>query len=215
MKIGIIGAGNMGGGLGKRWANAGHEIMFSFSRDEAKLKELARSANAKTGTTKEAAEFGEIVVIAVPYAALEDALQGVSAAIGSKTLITCVSGLMPDFTGQTIGLATNLKQSVAEEIAEKLPDANVVEAFNITLAEILNASEKHFANNERASIFYCGNDSGAKQQTASLIEDCGFMPIDSGTLFTARSLETLASAWVQFAVAGNLFPRLGLKAVHD
>lgn len=130
-------------------------------------------------------------------------------------MITCVSGLVPDFSGQTIGLSTNLKQSVAEEIAGKLPGAKVVEAFNVAFAEVLNAPDQHFANNERASIFYCGDDPEAKLQTAGLIEDCGCQAIDAGVLIAARSLETLASAWVQFAVAGNLFPRLGLKALRD
>lgn len=215
MKIGIIGAGNMGGGLGKLWARAGHEIMFSFSRDAAKLEDLAQAANAKTGTPAEAANFGETVMLAVPYAALEDALQGVANHIAGKTLITCVSGLLPDFSGQTVGLPTNLKQSVAEEIAAKLPNARVVEAFNIAFAEVLNAPDEHFANDERANIFYCGDDATAKRQTAGLIEDCGCEAIDAGALTAARALETLASAWVQFAVAGNLFPRLGLKALRD
>lgn len=66
MKIGIIGTGNMGGGLGKLWAKAGHEVLFSFSRDQAKLAEMARAANARTGTPAEAANFGGIVMLAVP-----------------------------------------------------------------------------------------------------------------------------------------------------
>ena len=215
MKIGIIGAGNMGDGLGKLWAKAGHEMMFSFSRDTAKLEELAQAANGKIGTPAEAAEFGEIVMLAVPYLSLEDALQGVDAAVAGKTLITCVSGLVPDFAGQTIGLATDLKRSVAEEIAEKLPEAKVVEAFNVAFAEVLNAPEKHFANDEKANIFYCGSDETAKQQAAKLIADCRCEAIDAGELIAARSLETLATAWVQFAVAAKLFPRLGLKALRD
>ena len=215
MKIGIIGAGKMGGALGKLWRRAGHEVMFSFSHDELKMEDLAAAVNAQHGTPAEAAKFGEVVMLAVPYPSLDEALSSVEAAVADKTLIVCVSGLEPDFTGKTIGLATELKQSVAEEIAGKLPQAKVVEAFNSTFSDILDHPEKHFADNERISIFYCGDDAAAKRQTASLIEDCGGEAVDAGDLTAARSLETLASAWVQFAVAAKLFPRLGLKALRD
>ncbi|NJR51142.1 MAG: hypothetical protein HC780_17755 [Leptolyngbyaceae cyanobacterium CSU_1_3] len=67
---------------------------------------------------------------------------------------------------------------------------------------------------DRPSIFYCGDDSDAKKTVAQLIEDCEYEAIDTGLLIVARSLETLAAAWVQFAVASQLFPNLGLKALR-
>ena len=64
------------------------------------------------------------------------------------------------------------------------------------------------------SVFYCGDDLEAKQVVAGLIEEYGYEAIDAGTLIVARTLETLATAWVQFAVASQLFPNLGLKALR-
>lgn len=213
MNIGIIGAGNMGAGLGKLWAKAGHQVVFSYSRDEEKLRELATSAgaNVKAGTLQDAAAQ-DIILLAIWLPALEEVTQGVGSLDG-KIVITCVSGLQPDFTGQTIGLATDLKISVAETIQQLIPNAKVVEAFNTTFAEIIASESRQFGS-DFPSVFYCGDDVEAKQIVANLIKDCGYEPIDAGNLLVARTLETLASAWVQFAVSSHLFPNLGLKALR-
>ncbi|MCC3431362.1 MAG: NAD(P)-binding domain-containing protein, partial [Microcoleus sp. PH2017_04_SCI_O_A] len=194
-KIGIIGAGNMGAGLGKLWAKAGHEVVFSYSRDRNKLLELATAAGAtaKAGTIQEAAAQ-DIILLAVWLPALEEVIHA-AGSLDGKIVITCVSGIQPDFTGQTIGLA------------------KVVEAFNTTFAEIIASDSRQFGA-DFPSVFYCGDDVEAKQIAASLIEDCGYKPVDAGNLLVARTLETLASAWVQFAVTSQLFPNLGLKALQ-
>jgi 8-hydroxy-5-deazaflavin:NADPH oxidoreductase len=213
MQIGIIGAGNMGAGLGKLWAEAGHQVVFSYSRDEEKLRELAASAGmrATAGTIQEAAAQ-EVVLLAVWLPAVAEVIQAVGSLEG-KIVITCVSGLQPDFTGKTIGLATDLKISIAETIQQLAPNARVVEAFNTTFAEIIASDSRQFGINF-PSVFYCGDDVEAKQVVAGLIADCGYEAIDVGNLFVARTLETLATAWVQFAVASQLFPNLGLKALR-
>lgn len=214
MKIAIVGSGNMGGGLGKLWAKAGHEVAFSYSRNPDKLQQLAVAAGnqATVGDTKEAVAKSQVVMLAVGVSTLEEVLSTVGSLDG-KVVITCVSGLQPDFTGQTIGLATNLKVSVAEKVQQLAPNAAVVEAFNITFADII-ASESRDFGGDCPSIFYCGDDSDAKKTVAQLIEDCEYEAIDAGLLIVARSLETLATAWVQFAVASQLFPNLGLKALR-
>jgi 8-hydroxy-5-deazaflavin:NADPH oxidoreductase len=213
MKIGVIGAGNMGAGLGKIWAKAGHEVIFSYSRDQNKLIELATAAGAtaKAGTIQEAAAQ-DIVLLAVWLPALEEVIHA-AGSLDGKIVITCISGIQPDFTGQTIGLATDLKTSVAEVIQQLLPNAKVVEAFNTTFAEIIASDSRQFGS-DFPSVFYCGDDVEAKQIAAILIEDCGYKAVDAGKLLVARTLETLASAWVQFAVASQLFPNLGLKALQ-
>lgn len=213
MNIGIIGAGNMGAALGKLWAKAGHHVVFSYSRDENKLRELATSAGATaTAGTIQAAASQDIILLAVQLPALEAVIHAIGGLDG-KIVITCVSGLQPDFTGQTIGLATDLKISVAETIQQLVPNAKVVEAFNTTFAEIIASDSRQFGSHY-PSIFYCGNDDEAKQIVAGLIEECGYEPVDAGNLTVARTLETLATAWVQFAVSSQLFPDLGLKALR-
>ena len=213
MNIGIIGAGNMGAGLGKLWAEAGHHVVFSYSRDDKKLYELATAAgaNAKAGMIQEAAAQ-DVILLAVWLPALEEIIRA-AGDLDGKVIITCVSGLQPDFTGQTVGLATDLKVSVAETIQQLIPNAKVVEAFNTTFAEIIASDSRQFGS-DSPSVFYCGDDVEAKQIVANLIEDCGYDAVDAGKLLVARTLETLATAWVQFAVSSHLFPNLGLKALR-
>lgn len=214
MNIGIIGSGNMGSALGTLWAKKGHQVTFSYSRDPAKLETIAATAgaNALVGTPKQAAESSDVILMAVQPFVLEEVLSMVGS-LENKVVITCMSGLKPDFSGQTIGIATDLKISVAEQLAQLVSGAKVVEAFNMTFAEILASDSRQFGS-EHPTIFYCGDDAEAKAIAAQLIHDCGYDAIDAGGLMVARSLETLATAWVQFAVASNLFPNIGLKALR-
>jgi predicted dinucleotide-binding enzyme len=214
MNIGIIGSGHMGSALGRIWAKQGHRVIFSYGRDEAKLQRLAGSAgpNARAGTVSEAATQSQVLLLAVWPDALEDVLRSAGSLAG-KTVISCVSGLKPDFTGQTVGLPTELKTSMAERIAHLAPGAGVVEAFNVTFAHTIAADSRRFGP-DRPSIFYCGDSETAKRTVASLIEACDYEGIDAGPLAVARALETLASAWVQFAAVSGLFPNLGLKALR-
>ena len=214
MNIGIIGSGNMGAALGKIWANRGHRVMFSYSRDPQKLKSLAEAAgsNAMVGTSAEAAQFGEVLFLSVAPIVVEDALQA-AGDLSGKVLITCVSGLKPDWSGQTMGLPTDLTHSIAEQIAQLAPQAKVVEAFNTTFAEILQSESRQFGA-DRPSIFYCGDDARAKAIAAKLIEDCGYEAVDAGLLSKARSLESFATIWVQLAVVSEMFPNVALKVLH-
>ncbi len=202
----------MGGGLGKLWAKAGHQVIFSYSRNPDKLQQLAAGTTAKVADPKEAVAQSDVIMLAVGASVLEDVMATVGSLEG-KIVITCVSGLKPDFTGQTIGLPTSLTVSMAETVQQLAPGATVVEAFNITFAETIAAESRYFGS-DRPSVFYCGNDSAAKKLVSGLIEDCGYEAVDAGTLTVARSLETLATAWVQFAVASQLFPNIGLKALR-
>ncbi len=214
MNIGIIGSGHMGSALGTLWAQQGHQVIFSYSRDLAKLQATAAAAgnSAKVGTPAEAIASSEVILIAVPPSVLEEVLSSLDS-LDNKIVITCMSGLKPDFTGQTMGLATDLTLSVAERLAQLAPGANVVEAFNITFAEIIASESRQFGDRQ-PSVFYCGDDAAAKAIIAQLIADCGYDPVDAGGLIVARSLETLATAWVQFAVVGGFFPNLGLSALR-
>ncbi|TFI54866.1 transmembrane reductase oxidoreductase [Mastigocladus laminosus UU774] len=214
MNIGMSGSGNMGSAMGKLWARQGHQVMFSYSRDPKKLEAIAKSAgaNARTGTTAEAARFGEVIMLTVQYAVLEDALNA-AGSLDGKVVITCVSGLQPDFQGQTLELPTELTSSVAEQIAQLAPGAKVVEAFNLTFAELLQTAVSQLGA-ERPSLLYCGDDANAKAIAAALIEECGYDAIDAGGLIKARSIEALASIWVQTAVVTGLFPNTGLKILR-
>jgi predicted dinucleotide-binding enzyme len=213
MKLGIIGAGNMGSALGKSWAEKGHEVKFSYSRNPEVLAQLGRYHSfTSSGSVAETIQFGEVILLSIPYLQLREVLTDTSLFQG-KTVITCVSGLVPDFTGERIGLNSDLKISVAETIANALPGAMVVEAFNTTFAEVINAIRLH-PPAEAPSVFYCGDSTTDKQIVRQLIADAGFEAVDAGALTTARALETFATAWVQLSVVARKFPSIGLKTVE-
>jgi 8-hydroxy-5-deazaflavin:NADPH oxidoreductase len=211
MKIGIIGAGKMGSALGKIWVQQGHQVLLSYSRDLAQLHQLADSIGAKSATPTDAANFGDVIMLAVPYPALHEILTTVL--LENKIVITCVSGLKPDFEGNTVGLPSELQTSVAEEIARSVPGAKVVEAFNTTFAEILQSDSRDF-NGQRPSVLFCGEDRAAKEVVATLIKDCGYDAIDVGTLQVARTLETFATVWVQMAAVSQTFPNVAIKVLQ-
>ena len=194
MKIGIIGGGNMAKGLGKFWAQNGHQLMFSFSRNEQKLKDLATSvsATALVGTPAECVQFADVVLLAVPWAAVPEALLA-AGSIDGKILFSCVNALKPDMSGMAIGTTT----SAAEEIAKLAPGARVVEGLPL-FAEVLQSESTHF-NGREATVFYCGDDTEAKSVVAELLKETGAEAIDVGGITMARFIEPAMMVLIQLA----------------
>ncbi|MGG6269854.1 NADPH-dependent F420 reductase [Leptolyngbya sp. AN03gr2] len=194
MKIGIIGGGNMASGLGKFWAKNGHELMFSFSRSEQKLKDLAQSVSntAQTGTPAEAVAFADVVLLAVPWGAVPEALQA-AGSLSGKILFSCVNAIKPDMSGMAIGTTT----SAAEEIAKLAPQTRVVEGLPL-FAEVLQSGSTHF-NGQEATVFYCGDDAEAKVIVAGLLRETAVEAIDVGSLSTARYIEPAMMVLIQLA----------------
>jgi predicted dinucleotide-binding enzyme len=193
MKIGIIGLGNIGSGLGSLLVKHGHEVMFSYSHDQEKIQRVVNEAglNARSGTPQEAARFGEVIFLAVGWRSVNEALQAASS-VGGKTLVSCVNPLTTDFSGLEVGTTT----SGAEEIAKLVPNAHVVEAFLNVFAGILHSGTMIFGT-EVPSVFYCGDNANSKSAVARLITDIGLEPIDSGPLKNARFVEPAATLLLQ------------------
>jgi 8-hydroxy-5-deazaflavin:NADPH oxidoreductase len=214
MNIGIIGSGNMGTALGAIWARAGHSVSFAFSRSPEKLAQIAEATGhgATATSVAEAVNSCDVLFISVWPGELSSVFSSPTAWAG-KIIISCSSGLRPDFSGQTVGLPTDLTKSVAETIAALVPEAHVVEAFNLTFAETLKAPDRDFKG-QRPTVCYCGDTPSAKAIAHGLIEAAGYEAIDAGGISTARAMETLATAWVQFAAVSGLFPNLALKALR-
>src|SRR5215510_15156811 len=175
MKIGIIGAGNVGVGLAKFWVKNGHEILLSYSRDMAKLETEARSLGngTRTGSPSEAASFGDVVVLSVPWTATLDAVRAAGPLRG-KLVLSTVNALSPDMSGMAVGTTT----SAAEEIARLAPGSKVVEALP-SFAELLHKGSTEI-DGQQASIFCCGDDKGAKQVVARLLAETGVETVDAG-----------------------------------
>ncbi|MBW4579886.1 MAG: NADPH-dependent F420 reductase [Tildeniella nuda ZEHNDER 1965/U140] len=199
MKIGIIGAGNMGSSLGKFWAQNGHQLMFSYSRDPAKLEKIAQSIgdNATVGTPAEAVQFADVVLLSVPYGAIDDALKA-AGSLDGKILFSCVNALLPDMSGLAVGTTT----SAAEEIAKLAPGARVVEALPL-FAEVLNSPSQRF-DDQIATIFYTGDDPEAKQIVAALLSEIDVEVVDAGSLKNSRFVEPAMFLLVQLAYGQQL-----------
>lgn len=207
MKIGIIGAGNMGSALGRIWASQGHEVMLSYSRDRTKLETLAQSMNAKAGTVAEAVQFAEVVLLVVPWGAVQNAIASAGTMAG-KTVISCINPIESDFSGLEIGTTT----SAAEEVAKLIPNAHVVEVL-FPFAEILQSSSRQFGT-DRPTQFYCGDNPDAKENVAQLITEIGLSPLDVGGLTNARYLEPVGMLLVQLAYANRMGTNIGLKLIN-
>jgi predicted dinucleotide-binding enzyme len=189
MKIAIIGAGNVGGTLGARWAHLGHEVFYGVrhpgaEKTRAVLAACGPQARALGGL--EAAALAEVVVIAIPYSALAETLPGLGDLSG-KVVVDAVNNLWGPGSGR----------SVAAEIAALLPGARVVKAFN-TMG--FNVMEKPLFGGIQADNYICGDDAGAKAIVAELSRALGFDVVDTGPLDKAGLLEGLAALWVDLAI---------------
>lgn len=192
MKIGMIGPGTVGKGLADRWATHGHEIFFSFSRSDEKLRGYALELGERGhwGAPDQAVDFAEVVVLCCKWPQLAEALDALGD-LGVKILIETVNSFRKDGTIE-IGHTT----SVAEQIAAKTGSARVVPAFNTIPATLLQEPEDLLGDRPPA-VPYCGDDDDAKAVAASLIRDAGFDPVDTGPLKSARLIEPFAMLTVQ------------------
>ncbi len=209
MNIAIIGAGNMGSGLGKIWSENGHRITFSFSRDMGRLRTLAGSvSNARAETPAEAVKLSEVVLLSVRWPNVEEAIKAAGSLKG-KIMIDCTNPIKPDLSGLEIGHST----SAAEEIARLAVGAKIVKAFNTAFAEIYHSGSRLFGT-RMLSMFYCGDDAGAKAAVAQLIKDVGFEPVDCGPLTVARYLEPLALLMAHLGYVQGMGGRIGLSLIR-
>lgn len=208
MNIGVLGTGNMGSGIGKLWAQQGHAVRFG-SRDPAKARKLAGTVghNASGGSVADAAQFGEVVLLAVPWRGVADTIKAAGPLKG-KILIDCTNPMTDDYMELVVGHTT----SGGEEIAKQAQGARVVKAFNHVYAQIIHSSPNFGSQN--ASVFFCGDDAAAKQTVAELIGGVGFEPVDSGPLRNARYVEPLAELCVQMAYALGMGTDQAMKLVR-
>ena len=208
LKIGIIGAGHIGGTLASLWVKAGHEVLVS-SRHPEQLKGLASSLGprARAGTPREAALFGDVVLISVPYAALPQ--------IG-RDLRTELSGKMVLDTGNPYpqrdgDMATEARRKgTGVSSAEFLPGVRLVRAFNAINSGDL-ASEAH-RSGERIAIPLAGDDSQALEMAQRLVRDAGFEPVVVGPLARAREFDVGTAVYTRLMTAAQLRQALGLKS---
>ena len=183
VRIGIVGSGRVGGTLGGVWATAGHQVMFS-SRNLEHDKELAArlGPNARAGAPREAAAFGEAVLVSVPYRALPDVGKEVGDLLKGKVVIdTC--NPFPSRDGEVAEWARNKGVGLAS--AELLPGARLVRAFNAVSWVRMGAVHEEPG---RVGMPIAGDDARAIELASRLVRDIGFEPVLVGGLAMGRFL---------------------------
>lgn len=190
--ISIIGSGSMAAAIAGRIAKAGHTVEV-INRDPVKARTLADklAAGAITGTYGNALK-GEIVIIAVSYAAVAAVAADFGQALDGKVVIDIANPVTPDLSG----LATPHGSSSAQELAKALPaGAHVVKAFNSIFGHVL-------AKGEPLDAFIAADDAGAKARVSILFESLGLRPLDVGGLHMAQTLEALGLMMIGLAKNG-------------
>ncbi len=165
-RIGIIGSGNVGSALLKGFSTAGYEARTSSEENVA-----------------EVASGSDIIILAVPFTAIDDVVKKLGNALNGKILIDATNALTPDYQ-----LAVGFTTSGAEELQKKAPQAKVVKAFNTVFAQNMATGK---LNGKTLTAFAAGDDEEAKKQVLALEKAIGFDAVDAGPLANARQLEAL------------------------
>jgi 8-hydroxy-5-deazaflavin:NADPH oxidoreductase len=178
MKVSVIGNGNIGRALARLFSDAEHHVVVG-SRSPSKATE--------TTSIPDSISHGDVVVLAVPFAAIHDLLPGLAEGLEGKIVIDPTNPLNPDWSPLLLGQ----ENSAAEEISRLLPRSRVVKAFNTVFADIMS-KERLARGGHQATTFIAGDDRVAVNIVADLARSAGFAPITVGNLLAARYLEGMA-----------------------
>jgi predicted dinucleotide-binding enzyme len=182
MKIAIIGAGNVGGGLGTGLSLAGHQITYGVRDPESDKTRTALEATpgARATSPADAVNGADAVIFALRWDAAASAA-GDLPSMDGKVVIDAMNRFDGDPT-----------RSTAQDLADLLPGARLVKAFNTIGFENFTTARQR---RQPAVMFICGDDEAAKQLAANLAEDLGFEPEDAGPLSNAKVLEEMVKVW--------------------
>ena len=213
MKVTIIGAGNMGKGIGYRLAAGGHDLTVVDNNPESaealvkELKGVAKKGTSVQSASLDNAELGDVVILAVWYGANLEVAKKLGSKLDGKVVVDIANPLNQTFDG----LATAPGTSSAEELAKGIPNAKVVKAFNTTFAGTLVAGN---VGGTPLDVFIAGDDEAAKKTVEKLVRDGGLVPVDAGPLLRARELEALGLLGITLQVKHNLGFATGWKLIR-
>ncbi len=190
-KIAIIGKGNVGSAIGQGLTRAGYEV---------------RTVGNNPADVREAAEWSNLIVVAVPYPAVDAVSKELGAAANGKTVVDATNALTPDFK-MAIGFTT----SEAEELQKKLPEAKVVKAFNTVFAQHMATGK---VRGTELTLLVAADDEVAKGQVLSLGSAIGFDAVSAGPLTSARWLEALGYLNIQLGYFVKMGTEIGFKLIH-
>jgi len=184
MRIGIVGAGRIGGMAARLFAAAGHEVALAHRGDPETLRAqvAALGPKARAATVDEAIDFGEVILLAIPWRSRGDLP---AERLRGKLAIDAMNHYRPDFTFYDLGDSTS-----SEEVAKALPGARVVKAFNhLPAEEFARRGRPDDMLERRTAAFVAGDDQDAKRTVAGLLAQLGFAPVDTGTLREGGKLQ--------------------------
>jgi 8-hydroxy-5-deazaflavin:NADPH oxidoreductase len=188
--VGIIGNGNVGSALSRGLTRAGYEVR----------------AVGKGEPVRETATWANVIILAVPFGEVENALREMGDAVNGKTLIDVTNVLSP-----TMELALGCTISGAEELQRKAPGANVVKAFNTVFAVHMDSGK---LKRETLTAFAASDHAEAKVDVLTLQRAIGFDAVDAGPLQNARWLETLGYFNIQLGFVQKMGSGIGFKLVR-
>lgn len=191
MKIAIIGKGNVGSALEAGLNRNGNEV---------------RAVGRDPGAVREAGEFADIVILAVPFDQIDNAVRELGSSVSGKIVVDATNALTPDYD-----LALGFSTSGAEELQKNLTDSKVVKAFNTAFASTMAAGR---IGDEQLAGLVAADDAEAKNVVLDLVEQVGFDPVDAGPLASARLLEPLAVLNIKLGFVQGYGPNSGFRLVH-
>ena len=183
MKIAIIGAGHVGTTLGKRWSEVGHNVVYG-------VRDVSKHPDLNTATPIDATKNADVVLLATPWSATEDAIQN-AGDLKDTILVDATNPIKPSFDGMIDGL------SAAEQVQQWANGAKVVKAFNTVGFNIM--ANPSFADG-KTSMLVAGDDADAKRMVMELANAIGFEAVDAGPLAQSKYLEALAWLWISMAM---------------
>lgn len=190
-KVGIIGDGNVGSALARGLQRSGHEV---------------RAVGKEKGAIRDAASWGEVVLLAVPFGAIDDVVRDAGESLDGRTVVDVTNAL-----DANMSLAVGFTTSGAEELQKKLPKARVVKAFNTVFAQHMDSGR---LGDEPLTAFVAADDAEAKKTVLELARGIGFDAVDAGPLRNARLLEPLAFFNIQLGYVLGLGTQIGFKLLH-
>jgi predicted dinucleotide-binding enzyme len=183
VRVGIIGAGHIGGNIAHFLADAGHEVTVSFSREPGSLEQLAAEIGprASAGSPAEAVSASEVVVISVPWPVIDEALPAAGSLAGKVVIDTC-----NQFGADAERIPAG--QTAAQFNQARMPGARYTKSFN-TLTAAFQRRAASRDGDTRVVQWLCGDEAEAKAMVASLITEAGFVPVDVGGTADAAVME--------------------------